>query len=105
MNYIKCSKFEDLDDFHDSLLRGREIVFKYNGKESNDLEVVSSSEDLAKWDTTTSEISLEPNKELTYKIFNKYAIKLSIIKSCSIIIKKIFLNLIPSRKLRNKIRG
>ena len=45
------------------------------------------------------------NKELTYKIFNKYAIKLSIIKSCSIIIKKIFLNLIPSRKLRNKIRG
>ena len=33
MNYIKCSKFEDLDDFHDSLLRGREIVFKYNGKE------------------------------------------------------------------------
>ena len=35
MNYIKCSKFEDLDDFHDSLLRGREIVFKYNGKESD----------------------------------------------------------------------
>ena len=32
MNYIKCSKFEDLDDFRDSLLRGREIVFKYNGK-------------------------------------------------------------------------
>ena len=30
MNCIKCSKFED---FHDSLLRGREIVFKYNGKE------------------------------------------------------------------------
>ena len=33
MNYIKFSKFEDLDDFRDSLLRGREIVFKYNGKE------------------------------------------------------------------------
>ena len=33
MNYIKCSKFEDLDNFHDSLLRGGEIVFKYNGKE------------------------------------------------------------------------
>ena len=30
MNYIKCSKFEDL---RDSLLRGREIVFEYNGKE------------------------------------------------------------------------
>ena len=33
MNYIKFSKFEDLDDFRDSLLRGREIVFEYNGKE------------------------------------------------------------------------
>ena len=33
MNYIKCSKFEDLDDFRDSLLHGREIVFEYNGKE------------------------------------------------------------------------
>ena len=33
MNYSKCSKFEDLDDFRDSLLRGREIVFKYKGKE------------------------------------------------------------------------
>lgn len=44
------------------------IKVKYNGKESNDLEVVSSSEDLAKWDTT-SEISLEPNKELTYKAY------------------------------------
>ena len=33
MNYIKFSKFEDLDDFRDSLLRGREIVFEYTGKE------------------------------------------------------------------------
>ena len=33
MNYIKFSRFEDLDDFRDSLLRGREIVFEYNGKE------------------------------------------------------------------------
>ena len=40
MNYIKCSKFEDLDDFRDSLLRGREIVFEYNGKkEKNSISI------------------------------------------------------------------
>ena len=44
------------------------IKVKYNGKESNDLEIVSSSEDLAIWDST-SEISLEANKELTYKAY------------------------------------
>ena len=33
MNYVIDPKFEDLDDFRDSLLRGREIVFEYKGKE------------------------------------------------------------------------
>ena len=53
------SKLDISDDF---------IKVQYNGKESSNLKVVSSSEDLAKWDTA-SKISLGANKELTYRTY------------------------------------
>lgn len=53
------SKLELSNDF---------ITAKYNGKKSNILEVVSSSEDLAKWNSI-SKISMAADKELTYRGF------------------------------------
>jgi len=44
------------------------ISVKYNGKESNALTVVSSSEDLAKW-TKVRKIQVDAEKEETYKVF------------------------------------
>lgn len=45
------------------------ITVKYNKNKSNELEIISSSEDLAKWDETSKISLLNSNDELTYKAY------------------------------------
>lgn len=57
INNLDRSKLEIDNDF---------ITAKYNGKESNSVKIISSSEDLAKWDSS-SKVYLDAGKELTYR--------------------------------------
>ena len=74
MNYIKFSKFEDLDDFRDSLLRGREIVFKYNGKEYTtltfDFDKLTGADSIAIMNEIAmrrGRVVVEPNYDSDYR--------------------------------------